>query len=884
MRQVIILLCITAACQFYANAQDCSVYSLSLPGDTTICQPGAPVSLDATFTGTISSLSWSPETGLNFPTILNPTATANTTTTYTLTVQAVAPENLIVNGDFSMGDTGFLTDYQYGNGGEYGTVSDEGDYAIDDNTIDAHSNFVDCGDHTGGGNMMIVNGSGQPDDIWCQNVSVQTNTLYNFSAWVMNAIAENPPNLQFSINGVLLGEVFDATISTCVWQQFAESWFSGSTTNALICVVNVNEELDGNDFALDDIGFSPVCTYTDEITITVGAPPAAPVVDCESTTSTISLSWPDAIDVANYSVNVLNAPPGIFTSDTSYLVSGLTPDQLIDFEVIANGSNGCSTSNSLSCMTLPCPDIQIDMDSPNAICEGEDLTFDLTITGSATGVFEVSFSNGVNIINFNNIPLGTTPITISPPASFNLELTALTITDAPNCIVSNLPTPISIAVNEQPTSGVGNSFAGCNEEGATISLNDLLQSADPGGNWFDISSNSAGDAFDSAEATVDLSSIAAGQYTFEYSITAPLGCSDVSTSVNVEVFPTPTADAGEDMTINCTTSEVNLGGANTSTDAGLIFNWNVIEGGPLSSQDSPINSTTTAGIYSFEVIEPLNNCSSIDTVIVDEQITSPEVFAQVIPSADCADGIAGSILVDSVMNAAAPLQYSINGSPYSSDNQFNNLDGGIYNLSVIDDNGCEGSTTLQLEESSELFVDIAIQSASGSNRIIAGESVDLQAIINIPAEEITSIVWSPNPDTCTLCTQITVSPLNTQVYQLSVTDVNGCTVTTSVSIIVEQVNRYFIPNAFSPNDDGRNDLFSLFTGPELVEVESMIVVDRWGNMVYQRENFTPNDPGIGWDGSFNGEPMNPGVYVYAVIFKKINGEEVKASGTVNLIR
>jgi gliding motility-associated-like protein len=181
--------------------------------------------------------------------------------------------NLITNGDFSSGNTGFSSTYVPGKGGTYGPLSIEGTYAVGNNPTAQHSNFPFFGDHTSGNtNMMIINGDTSPNtSVWCQTVPVFSNSTYNFSAWVATCVAINTAavaQLQFSINGSLIGPVFSPPLTPGQWAQFSTTWNSGSNTSANICIVNQNTALDGNDFALDDIFFQNICVSADTVKVT----------------------------------------------------------------------------------------------------------------------------------------------------------------------------------------------------------------------------------------------------------------------------------------------------------------------------------------------------------------------------------------------------------------------------------------------------------------------------------------------------------------------------------------------------------------------------------------------------------------------------------------
>lgn len=240
-----------------AWSQDCGI-TINVNPTVNLCAPGSTILLPV-ITGEYIDFSWSPTTGLSTPNQLITTATVTESTSYTLQVRSPAANNLIVNGDFSQGNTGFESDYVPGTGGQYGLLSNEGQYAVANNANLTHNDFTNCTDHTGGGGMLVVNGSGQINNLWCQDITVQPNTDYLFSAWVTSVIADSPARLQFSVNGINLGMPFNASPSICSWQNFASPWTSANATTARICIVNTNTSLGGNDFALDDITFREVC-------------------------------------------------------------------------------------------------------------------------------------------------------------------------------------------------------------------------------------------------------------------------------------------------------------------------------------------------------------------------------------------------------------------------------------------------------------------------------------------------------------------------------------------------------------------------------------------------------------------------------------------------
>ncbi|MEZ4948170.1 MAG: gliding motility-associated C-terminal domain-containing protein [Saprospiraceae bacterium] len=117
------------------------------------------------------------------------------------------------------------------------------------------------------------------------------------------------------------------------------------------------------------------------------------------------------------------------------------------------------------------------------------------------------------------------------------------------------------------------------------------------------------------------------------------------------------------------------------------------------------------------------------------------------------------------------------------------------------------------------------------------------------------------------------------------TDENGCKAKDSISFNVDIVRKVFIPNAFSPNGDGINDVFMIFGDiPNVAEIESLQIFGRWGELIFEKKNFLPNDETFGWDGYFKNKKMESGVYVYVAKIKFLDGVSHLYSGNLSLVR
>jgi hypothetical protein len=155
--------------------------------DQFTCYPPDQVTLNGSVEGSYLSFTWTPNTGMVGANSLSPSVTPNSTTDYVLNVTALT-DNLIVNGDFELGNTGFSTDYGY----DPNTTSGlNGEYEI--NTVPFYFDYDSCHDHTTGfGNYMIAGADFIPDqNVWCESVPVLPNTDYVFSAWAIHLISYN---------------------------------------------------------------------------------------------------------------------------------------------------------------------------------------------------------------------------------------------------------------------------------------------------------------------------------------------------------------------------------------------------------------------------------------------------------------------------------------------------------------------------------------------------------------------------------------------------------------------------------------------------------------------------------------------------------------------
>ena len=146
--------------------------------------------------------------------------------------------------------------------------------------------------------------------------------------------------------------------------------------------------------------------------------------------------------------------------------------------------------------------------------------------------------------------------------------------------------------------------------------------------------------------------------------------------------------------------------------------------------------------------------------------------------------------------------------------------------------------------------------------------------------------WTPAynlEDTLDLKTK--AFPYFTTTYTLTVTQVpEGCTAKDSMTIYVKDNRKVSIPNVFTPDGDGHNDMFTAYNVKAGLGIEEMFIYDRWGELVFYAKDIPLGDATKGWDGTFKGQKVNPGVYVYLIRVKYLGDKIIDYAGDITVLR
>lgn len=208
---------------------------------------------------------WSPASTLSDPYIANPWADPSVTTTYYV-IGFDTTDQMLVNGNFNSGNTGFGSPLNYNN-----NLTVDGGYYVGTDPSLQNSAWTSCGDHTSGtGNMLMANTNDAGEIVWEQTVSVVPNTDYMLTYWVLNNNPTDPAAVQSMVDGSIIGPVTNISYNaSCQWTAVTELWNSGTDTLINLQISTAAIAGRGNEISIDDIYFGASCFAQDSVTIAV---------------------------------------------------------------------------------------------------------------------------------------------------------------------------------------------------------------------------------------------------------------------------------------------------------------------------------------------------------------------------------------------------------------------------------------------------------------------------------------------------------------------------------------------------------------------------------------------------------------------------------------
>lgn len=284
-------------------------------------------------------------------------------------------------------------------------------------------------------------------------------------------------------------------------------------------------------------------------------------------------------------------------------------------------------------------------------------------------------------------------------------------------------------------------------------------------------------------------------------------------------------------------------------------------------------SDLASGAYTISVLHE-NGCIATANVEVPQIDDGPQFEAIMSEPAGCR-GDDGSIRVEA-SGVHGNFLYSIDDLNFQVNNQFFNLAAGSYSVTIQDGIGCEINQTIEVEAAID-FPSIETVVITQPNCKLNDGSLEVKAIGGTG-------MLSYSLDGFNFQLGNTFVNLGAGMYTLFVQDERGCAIDSTFSLRESRCPVY-VPNVFSPNNDGVNDRFQVFSGgAHGVFIQRYLILDRWGELIYEATNFHPSDLNRFWDGTFRGQMMNAAVYTYLIEVEYADGTTDILKGDVLLLR
>ncbi len=323
------------------------------------------------------------------------------------------------------------------------------------------------------------------------------------------------------------------------------------------------------------------------------------------------------------------------------------------------------------------------------------------------------------------------------------------------------------------------------------------------------------------------------------------------------------------------------------TDSIVKYQW------AFGAGATPLTDTTTGPISviyaSFGPKKAVLTVTSSKGCVVSEIIdfyiepccmdTSTLDLTAIVTDQLCPDTPTGVIQGVGV-NGSPAYQFSLDCVDYQPSTVFPALLPGVYTLCIQDQKGCENQIDVTVLPANNFGVE-----AGDTIFLQLGQSSNLNAIPS-PGSP-TTVVWTPDigiSDPNIL--NPTVQPKRTGWYVVTITNAAGCSTSDSILIIVDAYKPIYIPNVISANNDNLNDRLTVYGNAAATGVLTFQVFDRWGGLMWESpegENIL-NDPSLGWDCTFKGQPVATGVYSYRVVVEFLDDIPGTYTGTVTVLR
>lgn len=846
------------------------------PASASICQ-GTNTSLTATGASTYS---WSPATALSSTTSATVTATPLNTITYTVTG---------ANGTCTHDTTVTITVTNYP------VVS----------VTPANANVCQ-------GTSTVLTASGAASYLWTTatglsstNTAIVTATPASTITYTItgaNGICTHDTTVTITVVNNPIVSVTPASAAFCQGGSTSltaagagsYSWLPStglsSTSGATVTATPLNT------ITYTITGTNGICTRDTTVTITVTNNPVVSVTPASATvcqgTSTIltasgaaSYSWSAATGLNSTNTATVTATPlstitytvtganGTCTHDTTITITVLNNPVVsvspTSASICRNGNTSLTASGATSYTWLPIAGLISATGASVTASPVNTVTY--TVTGT-TGACSHDTTVTVTVLNNPVVNVIAASDTICQGISTSLIAGgATTYTWLPSTGLSGTS---GAAVTANPTNTITYTITGtigsCSHDTTititvnptpTISVSPASSTSCRGGSSTLVASGNSTSYIwapgTGLSSTTGSSVTATPTNTTTYTVTGTLnGCTNSDTAY-ILVTPLPVITLNSVGTTICQGASTVLSASGATT-----YIWS--PSATLSSSSGSSVTATPAVTTLYTVIGVIGNCNSNGSVTVT-----------VIPPA-----IANAGLNDTICLGESAQLSGSGGDTYSWQPST-----GLNNVSISNPVATPNTTTSYTVNASNGGQCVSVDTVTVYVNSIPGVNAGNDTLINIGDPLVLNgsgqgtLIWSEDGSTlsCYACAYPSASPETSANYYLLVTDVNGCKNNDTVFVEVSNEQAIYIPNSFSPNGDGLNDIF-IAKGYGVKEIQ-MMIFDRWGEKVFDSKN-----TGKGWDGTFKGDVVKQDVYVYSITAIPYLGAKIRRKGIVTVIK
>lgn len=623
------------------------------------------------------------------------------------------------------------------------------------------------------------------------------------------------------------------------------------------------------------VGSDPSYAVNNVQIITPSAAPA-PVADFSVSSSTICAG--DCIDFTDLSSNAPTSWTWTFTgaattSSTLQNPTGICYNTPGTYDVTLSASNAAGTDDTTYTALItvnPCTTPVANFTASNTnICEGDCIDFTDLSTGSPTGWTWTFVGATPNTGNVQN----PTSICYATAGSYDVTLSVSNANGTHDTTFVNFITVTTCGSAPTPNFSASNTSL-C--ENDCIDFTDLTTGGATSWNWTFPGATTTSSTDQNPQ---NICYPTAGTYDVTLQVTNALGTSDTTFTQYITVTacgnaPSPNFSASN--TSLCENDCIDF--TDLSTGGATSWNWTFPGATTTSSTDqNPQNICyPAAGMYDV-TLEVTNAFGTSDTTfthyITVTTCTAPTAAFSVSDTSICS----GNCVTFSDQSTGGVTSYQWTfpgGTPASSTDAdpgtvcFGSAGTYAVELIVSNSTGSDTTTTTITVNASPAGID-----AGDDQDIESGQT----AMIDVTGGGNGTYQWTPSDGLdCDTCASVIAAPLNTTTYIVQYTE-NGCSVSDTVTVNVTVVEAWGIPNAFSPNGDGQNDV--LYVRGNGISGVRMMIYNRYGQLVFESTDLT-----LGWDGTHKGKAVNPGVFVYFVEVTFANGNSDSGKGNVTLVR